>query len=102
MLDEKNFFILKKLLHILNKKGKKITALIIFLKLLENLKYNKLIKNKSIKEIIYQSFVNVKPLLYVKKLKKSSKVFYIPKLISTEQKISLSIRWIISSVNLRQ
>lgn len=90
MLMENDFFIFKKLFHILIKKGKKEKALNILLKVLSNLKYNKNIK-LSTKEIIHQSFSNIKPLLHIKKVRKSSRVFYLPKLITTEQKISLSI-----------
>jgi ribosomal protein S7 len=90
MLMENDFFIFKKLFHILIKKGKKEKALNILLKVLSNLKYNKNIK-LSTKEIIHRSFSNIKPLLHIKKVRKSSRVFYLPKLITTEQKISLSI-----------
>lgn len=87
---EKDFFLFKKLFHSLIKKGKKAKALKYFLIVLKNLKYNEDVKVSS-QEIINKSFQNIKPLLYVKKVRKSSKVFYLPKLITTEQKINLSI-----------
>lgn len=90
MPTQRNFFILKKLLHILIKKGKKAKALTIFLKLLRNLKINNTMSLSGI-EIIYSALSNAKPLLHVKKVRKSSKIFYLPKIINTEQKLSLAI-----------
>ena len=90
MKFEKDFFILKKLLHSLIKKGHKISALILFLELLKRLNQNKNIQLSGT-QIIYKSFSNIKPLLHVNKIRKSNKVFYLPKLINTEQKINLSL-----------
>lgn len=101
MYTQKDFFILKKLLHVLIKKGKKAKALSIFLKLLKNLKINSKLDLSAI-DIIYTALSNVKPLLHVKKVRKSSKVFYLPKIINTEQKLSLAIHWFLKSVNARK
>jgi ribosomal protein S7 len=87
---EKDFFIFKKLFHILIKKGKKTKALNVFLKSLKNLKYNKDI-NLSYQDIISKSFYNVKPLLHIQKIRKSRKIFILPKVITTEQKINISM-----------
>lgn len=90
MFDKKNLFVLNKLLQILVKKGKKASALKVFLLLLQNLKYSK-ISDLSAPEIIFKSLNNVKPLLHIKKVKKSSKIFYLPKLITTEEKINIAL-----------
>lgn len=90
MSTQKDFFILKKLLHVLIKKGKKAKALTIFLKLLKNLRINNTMSMSGI-DVIYAALSNAKPLLHVKKVRKSSKVFYLPKIINTEQKLSLAI-----------
>lgn len=99
MIVDKDFILFKKILNILIKKGKKALALKIFLKLLKNLNS---IENNSAWEIIYRSFNNVKPIIHVKKIRKSSKIFTLPKLIETEQKINISLRWILASVNNRK
>lgn len=101
MFDKKNLFVLNKLLQILVKKGKKAYALKIFLLLLQNLKYSK-ISDLSAPEIIFKSLNNVKPLLHIKKVKKSSKIFYLPKLITTEEKINIALHWIMKSVSNRK
>jgi ribosomal protein S7 len=89
-MSPKEFLFLKKLLHILIKNGKKAKALKVFLTLLKNLKFNENI-NQSPVDIIYQSLLNVRPLLHLKKVRKSSKVFYLPKLISTEKKTNIAL-----------
>jgi len=86
---EKDFFVLTKLLHLLIKKGKKAKALKIFLNVLIKLKESKL--NVPAVEIISQAVENVKPSLHVKKVKKSTKIFYLPKVISLKQKVNLSL-----------
>ena len=73
-MPQQEFVYLTKLLNILIKKGKKDKALRIVLLLLKNLK-NSSIENYSSLEIIYQALVNVKPLLDIQKIRKSSKVF---------------------------
>ena len=100
-MPQQEFIYLTKLLNILIKKGKKDKALRVVLLLLKNLK-NSSIENYSSLEIIYQALINVKPLLDIQKIRKSSKVFYLPKIISTEKKMSIALQWIIKSVNARK
>lgn len=99
---EKDFFILSKLLHILIKKGKKSYALKVFLLVLKKLKENAEVNHLSPTEVIYKALLNVRPLLHIKKVRKSSKVFYLPKLINTEQKINVSLHWLLKSVENRK
>jgi ribosomal protein S7 len=97
---EKDFFILKKLLHILIKKGKKAKALRFFLKVLAQLKNNK--QGLTNYQVIYQSFINIKPLLHIQKFRKGSKVFNLPKYINNQQMLNLSLIWFLKSVNARK
>lgn len=90
-MTHKEFIYLTKLLNILIKKGKKDKALKVLLLLLKNLK-NTNIENYTSLEIIYQALVNVKPLLHIQKVRKSSKVFYLPKIITTEKKMSIALQ----------
>lgn len=90
-MPQQEFIYLTKLLNILIKKGKKDKALRVVLLLLKNLK-NSSIENYSSLEIIYQALINVKPLLDIQKIRKSSKVFYLPKIISTEKKMSIALQ----------
>jgi ribosomal protein S7 len=90
-MPQQEFVYLTKLLNILIKKGKKDKALRIVLLLLKNLK-NSPIENYSSLEIIYQALINVKPLLDIQKIRKSSKVFYLPKIITTEKKMSIALQ----------
>ena len=90
-MPQTEFIYLTKLLNILIKKGKKDKALNTLLLLLKNLKTNN-IENYSSLEIIYQALVNVKPLLHIQKVRKSSKVFYLPKIITTEKKMSIALQ----------
>ena len=96
-----NFFLFKKLIQVLTKNGKKAKALNIVLSVLNKLNKNKEF-NVSGNEIIYKSFLNIKPTLNISKTRKSSKVFYLPKLINEEQKINLAINWLIKSANTRK
>ena len=73
------------------KKGKKEKALKFVLTLLKNLKKTQE-KSFHVLDIIYQSIQNVKPILYLQKLRKSSKLFYLPDVITNEKKLSLSLR----------
>ena len=100
-MSQKNFIFLTKLLNILIKNGKKAQALRVFLTLLRNLK-NQKIKNYTAIEIIYQSLLNARPLVHTKKVRKSSKIFYLPKLINTEKRMNIALHWIIKSVNSRK
>jgi len=84
-----NVSLLKKLLHVLVKNGKKEIALKAFLYLLSEL--NKYHSSYSSIEIIYKAFDNIRPILSVQKVKKSSRVFYLPRLINEEQKVSLCL-----------
>jgi ribosomal protein S7 len=89
-MSKKEFLFLKKLLHILIKNGKKSKALKVFLILIKNLKEKQLASEGPI-EVIHQSLVNARPLLHTKKVRKSSKIFYLPKLISTEKKTNIAL-----------
>ena len=100
-MPQKEFLYLTKLLNILIKKGKKDKALKMLLLLLKNLK-NSNIENYNSLEIIYQALINVRPLLHTQKVRKSSKVFYLPKIITTEKKMSIALQWIVKSVNARK
>lgn len=100
MLKNENIFLLKKLIHALIKNGKKEKAVKVFLYLLKNL--NKNHPNLSSDKIIYEVFNNIKPIVSIQKIKKSSKVYYLPKIINTEQKINLSISWLLKSINTRK
>jgi small subunit ribosomal protein S7 len=100
-MPQKEFLYLTKLLNILIKKGKKDKALKMLLLLLKNLK-NSNIENYTSLEIIYQALLNVRPLLHTQKVRKSSKVFYLPKIITTEKKMSIALQWIVKSVNARK
>lgn len=93
-------FALKKLLHILIKKGKKQIALNAYLNLLKNL--NKSNKKMSVATIFQGAFNNIKPILSIQKVKKSSKVFYLPKIIGIEQRTNLSLSWLLKSINARK
>jgi ribosomal protein S7 len=87
---QREFLFLTKLLHILIKNGKKAQALKVFLLLIKNLKSSQ-IAELSATDIIYQSLLNVRPLIHTKKVRKSSKIFYLPKLISTEKRINIAL-----------
>ncbi len=98
---EKEFLHIIKLLQMLIKKGKKDKALKFILLLLRNLKYSEITDYTPIK-IINQAIINIKPLIHIQKIRKSSKIFYLPKIITTEKKTSISLQWIIKSVNTRK
>ena len=100
-MPQKEFLFLTKLLHILIKNGKKAKALKVFLSLIKNLK-NSDINGLTPLEIINQGLINARPLLDVKKVRKSSKIYYLPKLISTEKRTNIALHWIIKSVNNRK
>lgn len=87
---QKEFLFLTKLLHILIKNGKKAKALKVFLLLIKNLKQKNLEDLTPI-EIINQSLINARPLLDVKKVRKSSKIYYLPKLINTEKRTNIAL-----------
>jgi ribosomal protein S7 len=98
---QQDHIVLKKFLNILVKQGKKAQALKIVLIVLQFLN----IKNKrkvTGEDIILQAVTNVRPQVYVEKQRKSRRIFYFPKLIGAEKKISLAIHWIISSVKRRK
>ena len=92
---------LTKLLHILIKNGKKAQALKVFLLLIKNLK-NQNLNGLSATEVIYRALINARPLIHTKKVRRSSKIFYLPKLISTEKRINIALHWILKSVNNRK
>ncbi len=100
MSKKLDVFALKKLLHILIKKGKKQIALNAYLNLLRDL--NKSNKRLSAADIFQEAFNNIKPILSIQKVKKSSKVFYLPKIINVEQRTNLSLFWLLKSINARK
>ena len=87
---QKECLFLTKLLHILIKNGKKAKALKVFLLVIKNLKH-KNINGLTPIEIINQSLINARPLLDIKKVRKSSKIYYLPKLISTEKRTNIAL-----------
>ena len=89
-MPQKEFLFLTKLLHILIKNGKKAKALKVFLSLIKNLKKQN-IENLTPVEIISQGLANARPLLDVKKVRKSSKIYYLPKMISTEKRTNIAL-----------
>jgi ribosomal protein S7 len=82
--------ILKKLLNILIKEGKKAQALRLVLAVIKflNIKNNKKITGE---EIILKAVSNLKPQLYIEKQRKSRRIFYLPKIINSEKKINLAL-----------
>lgn len=101
-MTQQECIFLHKLLNSLIKKGKKATALKVVLSVLSSLKQERKIKDLSPIKIIYSGLQNVKPLLHIQKVRKSSKVFYLPKIITTEKKMKIALQWIIKSVNSRK
>lgn len=82
---------LKKVVNFLIKKGKKNKSLKTVLLVLKNLKHSK-IKVLRPYQIIERALNNLKPLLSIQKVRKSSKIFYLPKIISTDKKINMALR----------
>ena len=89
-MSQNELLSLTKLLHILIKNGKKAKALRIFLILLKNLKEAKL-KNLTSIDVIQQSLANARPILNVKKERKSSKIFYLPTVIGIEKRTKIAL-----------
>ena len=85
-MPKREFLFLTKLLHILIKNGKKAQALL----LIKNLK-NQNLNGLSATEVIYRALINARPLIHTKKVRRSSKIFYLPKLISTEKRINIAL-----------
>jgi ribosomal protein S7 len=87
---EQDHIILKKFLNILIKQGKKAQALKMVLAVLKflNIQNKKKIRGE---EVMLQAIYNLKPQLYIAKERKSRKIFYLPKIISSEKKISLAL-----------
>jgi ribosomal protein S7 len=87
---QQDHIVLKKFLNILIKQGKKAQALKMVLTVIKFLN----IKNKkkiSGEEIMLQAVHNLKPQLYIEKQRKSRRIFYLPKIINSEKKISLAL-----------
>ena len=87
---QQDHIVLKKFLNILIKQGKKAQALKMVLTVIKFLN----IQNKrkvTGEEIILHAIHNLKPQLYIEKQRKSRKIFYLPKIINTEKKISLAL-----------
>ena len=87
---QQDHIILKKLLNILIKEGKKAQALNMVLAIIKflNVKNKKKITGE---EIILQAISNLKPQLYIEKQRKSRRIFYLPKIINSEKKINLAL-----------
>jgi ribosomal protein S7 len=87
---QQDHIILKKLLNILIKEGKKAQALRMVLAVIKflNIKNNKKITGE---EIILKAVNNLKPQLYIEKQRKSRRIFYLPKIINSEKKINLAL-----------
>jgi ribosomal protein S7 len=87
---EQDHIILKKFLNILIKQGKKAQALKMVLAVLKflNIQNKKKIRGE---EVMLQAIYNLKPQLYITKERKSRKIFYLPKIVSSEKKISLAL-----------
>lgn len=87
-----NFFALQKLINVFIRNGKKTKSIKIFLYLLKELKK----KETQLAPLTYlsTSLNNIMPELYSSKVRKSSKVFYLPKMITEEKKIKVSLHWI--------
>lgn len=98
--DMNNSYILQKLLNNLIKKGKKERALKYFLITLGNLKNNK--QNLTPSNFICKTLLKIQPALDVQRIRKGRRIYYMPRIINTEQKINLAINWIIKSVNIRK
>jgi ribosomal protein S7 len=98
---QKDYIVLKKLLNILIKEGKKAQALrmVLFVIKFLNIKNNKKITGE---EIILNAVSNLKPQLYIEKQRKSRRIFYLPKIINSEKKINLALHWIVNSIKLRK
>ena len=87
---KQDHIIIKKLLNILIKQGKKAQALRMVLVVLKFLN----IKNKKKttgEQIIIKAVYNLKPQLYIEKQRKSRRIFYLPKIIGIEKKINLAL-----------
>jgi ribosomal protein S7 len=87
---QQDHIILKKLLNILIKEGKKAQALKMVLAVIKslNIKNNKKFTGE---EIILKAVSNLKPQLYIEKQRKSRRIFYLPKIINSEKKINLAL-----------
>ncbi len=98
---QQDHIILKKLLTILIKEGKKAQALRMVLAVIKflNVKNKKKITGE---EIILKAVNNLKPQLYIEKQRKARRIFYLPKIINSEKKINLALNWIVSSIKLRK
>ncbi len=100
MVDNQ-YLVLTKLIQMLIKKGKKAKAFKLVLVILKNLK-EKQLKGFDAYLIITKAIKYLKPLVYVQKIRKGRKVFYLPKVIKIEKKISISLYWLLTSVNKRK
>ncbi len=89
VLPEESMFF-KRLLECLIKKGKKEKALLVLLSSMEII--NQTCENSDALTIIYQSVKNIRPIVNVKKVRKSSKMFYLPQLISSDKKNKLALQ----------
>lgn len=86
--EESMFF--KGLLECLIKKGNKEKALQVLLSALEII--NRTCKNVDPLIILYKSVKNIRPIVNIKKIRKSSKMFYLPQLINSDKKNKLALQ----------
>lgn len=93
-----NIFALNKLINVFIKNGKKVKSLKVFLYLLKEIKKKRQDNIPSIL-LINNSLNNIIPELYFNKVRRSSKVFYLPTIISEEKKIKVSLYWLKKSCN---
>ena len=98
---ESQYLVLTKLTQMLIKKGKKAKAFKIILVILKKLR-EKQLKNFDAYLIINKAIKYLKPLVYVQKVRKGRKVFYLPKVVKIEKKINICLYWLLTSVNKRK
>lgn len=78
------------LLNCLVKKGKKDKGLLALLSAMEII--NKTCANSDALTVIYRSVKNIRPSVNIKKVRKSSKMFYIPEIINFDKKNKLALQ----------
>ncbi len=100
MLDSQ-YLVLTKLTQMLIKKGKKAKAFKIVLIILKKLR-EKQLKGFDAYLIINKAIKYLKPLIYVQKVRKGRKIFYLPKVVKIEKKISICLYWLLTSVKKRK
>ena len=90
-MNFRTYFFLNKLLQVLIKKGKKSLALNTFLKTLRNMKIICRNEKTNLKDFLIQVFKNITPKLYIRKSRRSKKVYYLPKIINKQQETKIAL-----------